>query len=98
MLTGGSSLIPAVQEWLAEEYDETETYVLDGEEGIARGATILANLLVNEGGVPSSGRGRDTNGQERIKVPNVAIDYNGGALALLEKPAEDSRHEHMAAE
>ena len=72
MLTGGSSLIPAVQEWLADEYDVTETYVLDGEEGIARGATILANLLVNEGG--------DTNGQERIKVPNVAIDQNDGAL------------------
>ena len=72
MLTGGSSLIPAVQEWLADEYDVTETYVLDGEEGIARGATILANLLVNEGG--------DTNGQERIQVPNVAIDQNDGAL------------------
>ena len=72
MLTGGSSLIPAVQEWLAEEYDDTETYVLDGEEGIARGATILANLLVNEGG--------DTNGQERIQVPNVVIDQNDGAL------------------
>ena len=45
ILTGGSSFIPSIQECFTEEFeDSVEIILLDGSEGIALGATILAGL------------------------------------------------------
>ena len=49
ILTGGSSFIPSIQECFTEEFeDSVEIILLDGSEGIARGATILAGLWADK--------------------------------------------------
>ena len=60
MVTGGCSLIPAMHDKLVEELEDKfaniEIIQLEGEEGIARGATILAGLWSEK---PPLENGRD---------------------------------------